>query len=270
MNLHSFLPRLNLDPGSEGAGGGGSGEGAGAGGEGAGSPSYVPKADFDRVSGEFTSFKTQQDQRYRELERRFSTQGNQQQQPQSKEPSKPKITDYDFLKGGQEAIDKYNDDLFDWKLHNYEKSKSEREKPEMEKRQQAEYASNVRSQHEARSREYEKENPGFAQRFASANIETYDALHPLILSSDMSPAVVDYFISHPESVQELNSVAMQAGNNWHTAAARYLGRLENKIEYEKELQSNNRRSAEVRPPRTNLKGGNGGSRTPSSEEIMKW
>lgn len=270
MNLNSFLPRLHLDPGSEGGGNGGISEGAGGEGAGGDSPSYVPKADFDRISGEFTSFKTQQDQRYRELERRFQSGNGQQQQLQAKEPSKPKITDYDFIKGGQEAIDKYNDDLFDWKLHNYEKAKSEREKPEMEKLQQAEYSQQVRGQHEARVREYEKENPGFAQRFASANIEAYEGLQPLILSSDMSPALIDDFISHPERVQELNSVAMQAGNNWQAAAARYLGRLENRIESEKSLLNSNKQAGNIRPPRTNLKSGNGGSRQPSAEDIMKW
>ena len=216
-----------------------SGGESGSGGSGDISPSYVPKGDFDRVSNEFQSYKQQQEQRWQQFESRLPKQEAKAEAQTGTRNPYDNMSDYKFHNANgtpnEKELQRFHRDVFRYENDTYSKEKAEKERPEIEQRQQQEYTQRVVGEHNRRMTEYEKENPGSIAKFEQSPFQTYTGLHPLILESDKSPELISYMIDHPETQHELNSIAMQAGDNWKAAATRYLGRIESKIENQSQV-----------------------------------
>lgn len=263
---NSFSPRIQLDNEGESGLGGGSDLGASAGGGEGAAPvnDFVPRKDFEGVSQKLSGYE-------RELAELKQWRQQQSQSSQSQaapaEPKKPNVKDYDFS-NDPTAIDRYNDDLFDYKFHAREKSNAEKQKPQLEAQKRQESLNRANTNFNTLANDYEKENPGFRAKVATQGLpRTYDEVLPLILRSKESPAIVDHFYEHPEALAELNSVASQEGVE---AAAEYLGELRATLKNQKTVLNGNLGAASLRPPRANLKGSVGGNSALTPEQIMKF
>ncbi len=259
---NSFSPRLQLD--NEGDSGlGGHTDVSGLGETSQPSNDYVPRKDFEGVTGKLTEY----ERKISDLERRFSSQSQTQQAQTTEGPKKPVLKDFDFT-NDPTAIDRYNDALFDWKLDAYEKTKAEKQKPQLEAQRKTESLNRAQTNFNTLAVDYEKENPGFRAKVATQGLpRTYDEVLPLILRSKESPAIVNHFFDHPEALAELNSVASQEGVE---AAAEYIGELRATLRNQKTVLNGNMGAASVRPPRGNLKGSVGGNAALTPEQIMKF
>lgn len=264
---NSFSPRLQLDnEGDSNLGGYSDVSGIETGGEGA-KPNndFVPRKDFEGLNQKYGETERQLRELNQWKQEQSRSQQNSRSEPES--PKKPNPKDFDFQKD-PEALDRYNDQLFAWKMDAYEKSRAEKERPKIEAQRRTESLNRSVSNFTNLANEFEKENPGFKSKVATQGYpRTYDEVLPMILGSKQAAEVVNHFYQHPEALAELNSVAGQGGE---TAAAEYLGELRATLKHQKTIRSGNMDAAGVRPIRGNLKGSVGGNAALTPEQIMKF
>lgn len=266
---NSFSPRIQLDSeGDSGLGGYNGSEGAVGGESGTPSNDFVPRKDFETVNGKLSTYERELSdlKQWRQQQSQASQQSSQSRQ-EPEPPKKPNVRDFDFTKD-PEAIDRYNDQLFAWKMDSYEKSKAEKERPQIEAQKRTETLQKTQQNFNSLSNEFEKENPGFKAKVATQGYpRTYDEVLPMILGSKQGPELVNHFYDHPEALSELNSIAIQEGV---TAAAEYIGELRATLKNQKTVLNGNMDAASVRPPRGSLKGSVGGNGTLTADQIMKF
>lgn len=217
-------------------------------------PQYVPKGDFDRVSKEFGDYRTQNERRWQDFETRLPKPEKKESSSELKNPYK-NMGDYKFQdaqgRPNADEMERFNEDVYRFHHGRFQKEQSEKEAPLRQQQQEIQFRRGLEQKFNSAAREYERENPGFLEKYRTQPLEAYDEVQDLIRDSDMGPAIYEHLIDHPETLQEMQSVmmsALQSGNkNWLGIGERFLGRLESTIESQHKLVSQRQSAFRAEP-----------------------
>ena len=275
-NLNSFLPRLNLDPGTPEGGGGAGAAGAGTGGASAGAgegaaPSYLTES-------RFTEFSTSLDSRFGELQEMIrgltpaqqAAQDRQERGDNRSELIEPNIEDAKYTKDAK-GFAQYQRDMVKYAIA---MDRQDHEAKQGETRQQqefAEYIETVNEGHAERVAAIRAEIPNYDQRMAGARfgIPADSRLGLAIKSSDYSPRLMLELKENPETLARIKKAAKDYGVD---RAIAIIGRLESKYEAEKTTVTNKTRAAGAMPTRGGFPGGSGSSskKKTDAEVMAQW
>ncbi|MFH1574352.1 MAG: hypothetical protein ABIG68_10230, partial [Acidobacteriota bacterium] len=122
----------------------------------------------------------------------------QQARPAADRPKRPKIDEFESYEKYEDALDKYSEDLADWKVA----GRLDAERAAYAKHMQAERVQQTNQQilttWQKREAETVKRHPDFREKVAELDIPQNPILDAFVFESDIGPDIVYHLATHPE------------------------------------------------------------------------
>jgi hypothetical protein len=216
MNWNRFNNIKRSPEGGEGGGGGEGGSG-GSGGQGqqgsqGSQGQFVPlekytalEARLNQTSGKLGEY----DQRFQQLESRLPK--PKAPERNSNDPVKPRLSDYDFDKGGESEWDRYHEDSYKYRRHQEKVSEAQAQRETQSRQSREQAAESMLKNYNKAAREYKKANPTFDDDLAKTEAALEDGVKMVIMGRKNGPELAHHVAKNPKLADELNDAWEEDG-----------------------------------------------------------